>query len=364
MTHPVSLVMTFMKGRESNLERTLLSIERQNYHPLEVFVVEDGNSGTAAQLCSRFGARYLQVSRESEPIPSGRPGYWMAGAPFGNIPAVRNQAIRLCSHDVLVWHDSDVKHDGDVIAELATRVETDSKLVISAWMQNEDGKGGVYWNRHPSMNEPNSSSISAVNVIQRHSLLDDGCFDDSFNGYGFDDDFSWLIFRRNFKVEYSAKASCTHQWHEGIPFDHPSGRANRAIFFRLRHEIEKGLRPPIANHNSGDVLDAAFPTMNRDILDRIVRRVGGTITHVPEFRAWSNAWIGDRVPHDEDGEAERILEESLANKEDLVVLWAIVSAAYMVKCAENAEACGATAFVKPLIDWARTAATIADRGHR
>ena len=366
-TNPaVSLVIIYCKGREKQFEQTLLSIERQKYKPLEIVVVEDGDDGgVAASLCTRFGARHLRFPRSSAPVDSGRSQYWTANPPFGNLPVQRNRGIKACSYDILMWHDSEVKHDNNVIEELARSVERDPKLLVSAMMQNEDGKGGVRWNRHPSLNEPNSASISSVNAIQRKSLLDIGGFEELFNGYGSDDDFSFFMWRRNFKVEYSHEASATHQWHEGVPFDYPTGRANRAIFFRLRHEIEKGLRPPMANYNSSDVLDSAFSTMNREMLNTIVRKIAGG-NCIPEFKEWANRWIAD--VEDEHGDVAREMEELLAKKErdglEVAVPWAVASAAFMVRCAENAISCGALASVKHLTDWARTAATIAERGYR
>lgn len=369
MAPAVSIVIIYCKGREKQFEQTLLSIERQKYSgPLEIIVVEDGDDGgTGARLSAQFGARHLKVPRAGAPAESGRNQYWTANPPFGNLPVMRNTGIKACSHDILIFHDSEMRHDNNVIEELAHHVERDPKLLVSAMMKrgHEDGVGWS-WNRHPNLNVPDASSIGSANAIQRKTILDMGGFEEFFNGYGSDDDFFFFIARKNFKVEYSREAICTHQWHEGVPFDYPTGRANRAVFFRLRHEIEKGLRPPKANYNSSRVLDSAYPTMSRQLLTPIMQQAFDKC-NLREFRSWADSWFGNA--EDEHGDVAREMEEWLAKREretgeDLSVPWAAASAAFMVRCAENAISCGAISSVTPLLDWAGTAATIAERGHK
>lgn len=369
-TNPaVSLVIIYCKGREKQFEQTLLSVERQKYSgPLEIIVTEDGDDGgTCERLCAQFGARHMKFPRIGEPVLSNRPGYWKENPPFGNLPVMRNRGIAACSHDILIFHDSEMRHDNQVIEELANRVNDDPKLLVSAMMKRENEDGAPpYWNRHPDLNEPNSSSISSANAIQRKTLADMGGFDELFNGYGSDDDFFFFIARENFKVEYSKEAVCSHQFHHGVPFDYPTARAGRAVFFRLRHEIQKGLRPPKANCNSSDVLDSVYPDMSRKLLIPIIQQASDNCS-IREFRVWVDSWFGNA--EDEHGDVAREMEEWLAKREretgeNLTIPWAAASAAFMVRCAENAQYCGALPSVKPLLDWAGTAATIVMRGYK
>ena len=365
----VSLVIIYCKGREKQFEQTLLSVERQKYSgPLEIIVTEDGDDGgTCKRLCTQFGARHIQCRRVNSPVDSGRWQYWTANPPFGNLPILRNKGIVASTHGIIIFQDAEVSHDNDVILELANRVQNDSKLMVSTSMKRQhENSVDWHWDRHPSLNEPNGCSLSSVNAIQRQTLLHMGGFEESFTGYGHDDDHFFYVARKHIKIEYSRDASATHQFHYGIPFDYPTARASRAIYFRLRHEIERGLRPPIANYKSSEVLDATFPEMSRELLKPIVQRASDACS-IKEFRTWVDSWFAN--VEDEHGDVAREMEEWLIKREretglDLTIPWAAASAAFMVRCAENANSCGAVSFVKPLLDWARTAATIVQRGER
>lgn len=355
----VSLIMLY-KDREAQVIKTLESIVDQRYEPLEIIVVEDGDDGgTISAIAKFYGARHLQVPRGAT-VESGRLQYYTKNPPFGNLPVLRNRGIAATAHDILIFQDAEVKHDTQVVAELAAQVVDNPKVLVNCSMKMEDDEAGTtwHWRSHPT--EPPTpcwAHIGTPNCIQKATLLAMGGFEETMAGYGYDDDYFFYQIRRNgIEVRMTADSVATHQWHTNGSYDYPSGRANRALCARLNHETNKGLRPPIANYRSREVLDSIFPVVDRAVLEPLVR--GQLYTAPVEFKKWAARWLAGEVDWHGDDSREAAEQMHLAK---IGALAMITEAAWALRCWENAMQAGATDSVEHLMAWARTAATLASR---
>ena len=360
MLPSVSMIFLY-RDREKQFEQTLQSIERQHYAgSLELIVVEDGDDGgIVAKMCKAFGARHIQKVRGAAES-SGRHQYWTKNPPFGNLPILRNIGIRAAQNDVIIFQDAEVRHDNDVIEEIATAVIDQPTLLVNTKMKMmaEDGVKW-HWRSHPTEPPcPQWMHVGSPNAIRRDFITRMGGFEELFAGYGYDDDYFFYQIRKNGTTRFSDQAEATHLWHVGVPFDYPTGQANRAICSRLLHETQAGLRPPTANYRSRDVLDSQFPTVNREVLAPIIGSLLGKYS-IPEFSAWGQGWMSGQV--DDHGDlAKQTAEKMMVLKINPLIHAA--EAAWSLRCAENSQQAGSTDSVEHLMAWARTAATIAIRG--
>jgi len=350
---------------------------RQQYAgPLEVIIAEDGDDGgLVASIARQYKVNHLSVPR-SAPLESGRRQYWTKNPPFGNLPVLRNRGIAAASHGVIIFQDAEVKHDTAVIEELATQVADNPQILVNCSMKMEDDMTGStwHWRSHPTEPPcPHWPHVGTPNCIQKQTVLGMGGFEETMAGYGYDDDYFFNLLRKNkIEIRMTANSVATHQWHTGVVYDYPTGRANRALCSRLCHEIDRGLRPPIANLRSREVMDSIFPVINREVLEPLIKRfivVGppppGHFRNMneenapPEFKDWATNWLSGK--NDEHGDAAREMAEKmmLANNGPAVML---AESVWALRCWENAVQAGAIDSAEHLMAWARTAATLAYQG--
>ena len=359
----VSIVILY-RDRQEQIVHTLESIARQNYAPLEVIVVEDGDDGVMAATAKQFGVRHLKFPRGEE-VLSSKHQYWTKNPPFGNLCILRNEGLREASHDIVIFQDAEVKHDTNVIGELAEVVAGRQRLLLQATLKYMKEDGSFWWRSHP-VHDPCPGAgwrhIGSANCIQKATVRAMGGFEELFAGYGYDDDyFYYQLVKNDIALQVTPDVVCTHQWHTGIPFDHPTGHANRAIIQRLMHERESGLRPSTANYRSRDVLDSEFATVDRSILDGLMR---GANKQDPFFNYFAAGWLAG--VEDEHGNVAREMSERMKRQHNdfpaAEGLAALAEAAWGLSCAERAWMVGAEEAKEQLLAWACTAATVAKQG--
>jgi glycosyltransferase involved in cell wall biosynthesis len=381
---PVSLVIIY-KDRATQLVKSLDSIACQNYPALEIVIVEDGDDGgVVAAIAQRYGARHLRVPARPAPIESGRDHYWTANQPFGNLSVLHNRAIAAASHDVVLFQDAEFRHDTPrVIEELVAQVVDNPRVLVTCSTGYETDATGA---TRISCGLPYSS----FGCMQKATLLAMGGFEEAMEGYSYDDNyFAFLLGKNKIEVRTLATVVVTHQWHRSIgQYDYPTGRAGRALCTRLMHEINQRLRPPIANYRVNEVLDAAdFSTVSRQDVEILVRKglaalrptpalvpAPGTFRMGPpplsplppvnsydKWNLWATGWLEGK--YDEHGDTAReVIEQTPAPTREDWMMISVVEAAWALRCWENATKAGATMSAKHLMDWARTAATCAQRG--
>jgi len=238
MSASVSICLTAYR-RPKQLESTLESIVRQNYKPLEIIVVEDGCDGQTEFIAKRFGARYIHKPRPDRPV-------------FQNPARAHNIGIRAAQNDFVILQGAEVRYTAltDIAAIVAPIVD-DPLAVVSPCVQSLDENGNFKeWYAHPTESHRAGWIVNFCLGVRRERLLAINGFDESFPGYGFEDDFLMQCLRRNgARIQFAKGATVQHQWHgdrsdynmgEGMDAGHPHFKA-------LIASIDRGERPPIAN---------------------------------------------------------------------------------------------------------------------
>lgn len=243
MNNPsVSIVLSAYR-RARLLERTLDSIFVQNYQPLEVIVVEDGDDGQTQFIARRYpGVRYYKKSRPNLPV-------------FQNPSRVHNIGIKAAQNDIIILQGAEVKYtQPDGIANLVAPIVDDPITVTSAIVQSLN-KDGIMeeWYVHPSEGRRAGWIVNFCLAMKRQRVLNIGGFEESFVGYGHEDDYFMYCLRRGgARIEYAPKCLVQHQWHDrsdydlGIAEDYSAGHQR---FLRLISEVEQGKFPAVANYN-------------------------------------------------------------------------------------------------------------------
>lgn len=318
----VSMVIPASKGRGHLLDKTLASIRRQHYPgPLEIIVVEDGYDGHILSICQQHLAKHIKCLR-AEAFPE-----------FQNPAKIRNMGIKAATNEILMIQDCEIVHTSPtVLQDLVKRVGDDRQLMATAVLANLDKDGRFAgWYNHPG---PPKYGImgGCLQAIYRESVTAMGGFEESFFGYGYEDNFYvWLLGKNKIQTCYVDTALTEHQWHAQTPFEPFTGNANRALAWTLVAEIEWEGRPPIANYQSPTVSDFVE---SYDTVAELIRAALPIFQNGPYLK-WAEEWLSGRnITHDTAFEARDIASAIRTNAPDSVSIPAYIA----MKAAEAAWA--------------------------
>ena len=209
MTPLVSIVLSCY-NRVKQLRNTLESIRhqvgpRQEVIDPEIIVVEDGYDGGATEsLAKTFGANYFRRNDRAD-LPK-----------FQNPSRVHNIGIRRATGSIVILQGGEVKYDTPtgVLAMIAP-VIYDGMTSTFALVKSLDEKGNfAEWYSHPREGERAGWKINFCQAVRRDALLTIGGFDETFAGYGGEDnDFEERLQMVGIKLQYAEQAMCSHQWH-------------------------------------------------------------------------------------------------------------------------------------------------------
>ena len=323
----VSIVIPCTESRRTQLYFTLASIVRQHYPgKLEIIVVEDVKPdfpflpGSIKQLCIEYGAQYWQY-RRTEYKPD-----------FQNPGRVRNLGLSKATGEILMTQDCEIVHESPrVIEDLVNFVGDDRKLLATACLRSLNQKNEFDgWYNHPG---PPKYGImgGCLAAIHRETVLAMGGFEESFFGYGYEDNFYiWLLSKNGVRADY-VNTMTAHQWHPRSAADGFTGNANRALAWTLVAEIEWEGRPPKANYQAPTATNVveSYDTVAALIRDAL------TIFHNDAYQAWAENWLsGKNTSHDYTFEARDIASAIRTDAPDNIAIPAYVA----MKAAEAAWA--------------------------
>lgn len=226
--------------RAEYLPKTLESIRRQNYPKLaEVVVVNSGYDGDTHRIADELGCRYSEIDRD--PYPQ-----------FQNIAKHWNSCVARSIGEIVILQTAEVVHESEnVIADLVSFVVSGPKRVGTGLLRNLDKNDQfVDWYNHPAEgSRPGWKSGAGPIAIKRGAYHTIGGFEETFYGYGHEDDFFYYCLNKNgFDVQYVPTAVCGHRDHPRMPFEVITCQANRCLLRTLWTEIEDGKRFPLANY--------------------------------------------------------------------------------------------------------------------
>jgi GT2 family glycosyltransferase len=196
------------------VERCLMSIRDQNYHPLEIVVVDNASTDGSADLIKmRFPEVKLIINKKN------------LGFGGGN-----NKGIGASVGRYIMILNNDARLDPDCIKELKRSIEKDKRYGSCASKILLDGKGnlldaagitiykdglsigrGRLESAHKYQIEEEVFGPSGCASLFRKEMLDDiGLFDADFFAYGDDTDIGWRAQLAGWKCIYNPKAIVYH----------------------------------------------------------------------------------------------------------------------------------------------------------
>lgn len=240
MDNSVSIVLSAY-NRAQQLEKTLDSIQMQRYPgPIEVIVVEDGQDGQTEWIARRHQAKYIRKVRPNLPV-------------FQNPSRVHNIGIKAAQNEIVILQGAEVRYTSPTdVANLVAPVIDDPITAATACVQSLNKNGDMEeWYVHPSEGRRAGWIVNFCLALKRERLLRISGFEESFIGYGFEDDYFMHCLRLSgVRFEYARNVVVQHQWHDrsqydlGIAEDYSAGHRR---LLQLKNDIEQGRRKPIAN---------------------------------------------------------------------------------------------------------------------
>lgn len=235
MSVDVSIVLSCY-NRSRQLEKTLESIKAQNVKP-ELIVVEDGNDGKTEYVAKAFGAKYFRKNRTDLPA-------------FQNPSRVHNIGIQRATGRVVILQGGEVLFNTrpNAIADLTAPVLANPNVATSPIVQALGVDGRILETLSAPSGCPRAGwIINFCLAVDRSKLLKIGGFEESYTGYGFEDDQLMFSLRREGVIpRYVENVIASHQWHERTNYDF-SSPGGRSQFDAFIHQVETEGRPPVAN---------------------------------------------------------------------------------------------------------------------
>ena len=273
------------------------------------------------QVCAQYNAQCYRY-RRTELLPE-----------FQSPGKIRNKGIQTATGEILITQDCEILHESPhVIEDLVNFLGDNKKLLATACLRKLDERGQfVGWYNHPG---PPKCGImgGCLLAIYRETVLDMGGFEESFFGYGYEDNYYiWLLSKNNVRTVTWTRAMTDISGILRRKFEAFTGNANRALAWTLVAEIEWEGRPPIANYQAPTTSD--FVESYDTVADFI--RAALTIFHNDAYQQWAENWLsGKNISHDDAFQARDVASAIRTDAPDSVAIPAYVG----MKAAEAAWA--------------------------
>ena len=280
------------------LEKTLLSIQKQNYPgELEIIVVETEDDGYTKTVASAFGAIYINYPR-IEPYPI-----------FQSITEMWNTCLRNCTKEIVILQCAEVLHESQFVIQNLVSCISERERILATPLIKDLAEDGSFenWANHPREgSRPGWVSGAGPHAFRRKEILEIGGYEEMFYGYGHEDDYLFYVLRKNgWEIRYVEEAVCAHQWHPRMIFEPITGYANRALIRIFYTEIESGVRKPVMN--AGPLILAS--DIGEENIAEWITMACSKLGMSDTFKVWAHCWnAGDRRP-DEIFVAQRIIAD-------------------------------------------------------
>jgi glycosyltransferase involved in cell wall biosynthesis len=202
----VSVVIPVKNGA-AYIRHTLESVWAQRVGPTEVIVVDDLSTDGSRQVVEEIATR-LPIS-----VISGT-GRGAAAALNVGVRIARHPIVCQVDQDVVLqpgWIDALVRHfvEPDVAAVQGLYV-TDPGAPLLARVMGHDLEA-----RYAAVPEETDHVCSGNVAYRASALLDVGGFDERL-GYGYDNDVSYRLRQRGYRLLFCRDARSTHRWRAGV----------------------------------------------------------------------------------------------------------------------------------------------------
>ena len=177
----ISVIIPVFNG-EAFLAEAVESIQQQDYHPLEIIIVDDGSTDGTAAIASSYkaGVRYVYQ-------------------PNSGLPATRNRGLRMANGEVIGFLDVDDLWPENRLERQLTRLADDPSVDIIIGLQLYVKIKGVVDGKHtfekllgPLVNLSLGSALFRRAVFDRVGIFDETLY--------YCDDWDWFMRARELGV--------------------------------------------------------------------------------------------------------------------------------------------------------------------
>jgi len=193
----VSVVIT-SRNNEQTIEECLKSIAELEYPEdlLEIIVIDAGSTDKTAQIAEKYTKKVV-----SRPV---------------NAPAAYNYALKIASHDILAFVDSDAKVEREWLRKLVPHLNGDRVAGVSGnietWNPENLWARSIGYDikaRYARLGKY-TGRIATMNLLLKRSTLDEvGGFDEGFPSQ-YDTELGFRLTSRGYKIAFERTAICYH----------------------------------------------------------------------------------------------------------------------------------------------------------
>lgn len=256
LSPPTISVVICTRNRPDSLARCVSSVLDQRLLPLELIVVDDGQTDSPSrqafeQQCTRLAVRFIYLQKQ-------HPG----------LPASRNLAVRHARGDVVQFLDDDVELDGDFLRQIARIYSLDPNHVVvgtegTLFEPAPPGLGSIvfawlyafagWWALPPKKchRKPLPAAladerwafpmmrIAGATMAFRREVLNTESFDEGLGGYalGEDRDMAWRVSRCGRVMRVRAASAVHHHDPASRPDPFQFGRMTVLNYTRIMRRV-------------------------------------------------------------------------------------------------------------------------------
>jgi cellulose synthase/poly-beta-1,6-N-acetylglucosamine synthase-like glycosyltransferase len=193
----VSVVIT-SRNNEATIGECLKAITDLDYPKdfLEIILIDACSTDKTAQIAAEYGVNVV-----SKPV---------------NAPAAYNHALKIASHDILAFVDSDAKVEKEWLRKLVPHLNDPKTAGVSGNIETWNGDnpwarciGYDIKSRYARLGEY-TGRVATMNLLFKRSVLEDvGGFDEGFPSQ-YDTELGFRISSKGYRIAFERNALCYH----------------------------------------------------------------------------------------------------------------------------------------------------------
>jgi cellulose synthase/poly-beta-1,6-N-acetylglucosamine synthase-like glycosyltransferase len=193
----VSIIVAAMNNEET-IEECLKAVLAQNYAAgyIEVIVMDGGSKDATAKIAEKYPVKVFSIRL--------------------NAPAAYNYAMKIASHPILGFVDSDAKVEKDWLKKLVPHLNEPKVAGVSGSIETWNSEnpwarsiGYELKNRYSRIGKY-TGRIATMNLLLKKTVIEEvGGWDEKLPSQ-YDTDFGFRISARGYKIAYEPSAVCYH----------------------------------------------------------------------------------------------------------------------------------------------------------